>query len=579
MADLAVAWWQEKSVFAFRNSLSLSIAMAALLTFLPPVMFGWRYDTNDDVFLRFIAEGVFSTDPKLNVFMVFSNICLGYALQFFYANAPEIPWYDVFQTTAIFVAIAVSTFSIARCAPTRLVFVVSMICIASLLIAVSTQHQFTLIASCLTGAGFCLLLSIIIVPAHGGLREALICSTAVICLVVGSILRFESFVLCIFACIPALVLCALQSSRFLPWPIIALVVSIGASTFLYQVDRDAYRNDREWTGFREQNNARTNLTEYLRTTVEGRVPSAVLDRLVSSGMSQNDRDLLSNFFFSNSSVFGHDRLVAADRATSESRMSLPLLEDSLAPTFLRLILDWRYAVPFLLIAFTARGWMHVFLSIALCAFAFLTIFTLTMVFKPIPFRVSYGLFYTSTLAAWLSIACTRPLKIGRRGHTVSGFDGLLAAGMAATGLIGAVLLLNSRLSTQNNISRFLDEISKPYIEDVGTITAPRVVIVGGWLPYELLFRPFSGIDLMHRTNLQLTGWIDQTPFQQRSLASRGITDLLLSACEDDQTRIIASKEMLPLFRRYLDEHYSVFPVFTLEPDVRALRIFQCRLDR
>ena len=87
------------------------------------------------------------------------------------------------------------------------------------------------------------------------------------------------------------------------------------------------------------------------------------------------------------------------------------------------------------------------------------------------------------------------------------------------------------------------------------------------------------LELIRRTDFQLTGWIDQTPFQQRSLKARGTADMLVAACEDENTRLVASKLMLPVFRRYLTEHYQVFPNFTIDPDIHNLQVFQCRLDR
>ena len=99
------------------------------------------------------------------------------------------------------------------------------------------------------------------------------------------------------------------------------------------------------------------------------------------------------------------------------------------------------------------------------------------------------------------------------------------------------------------------------------------------MPYELLFRPFQPIDLIRRMDFQPTGWIDETPFQQRRLKAMGISDMLVAACEDDQTRLIASKGILPLFRRYLAEHYQVFPNFMIDRDIHALQVFKCRLER
>ena len=572
-----VDWWQARSGFSFNYALPFAIAFAAALTFLPPAAFGWWYDTNDDVFLRFIVEGVFSSDPKLNTHLVFSNIFLGRAFRDMYAIAPSFPWYDAFQTAAVFVASGVSVFSLARCGPSRLVLVISSLSIASLLVPVSVRHQFTLIASCLACAGVSLLLSTLITPAHSRLERVALGILALACLVLGSMVRFDSFVLCLLASVPAFLL-TVRRPDFRSWQAIVLVVSLGLAAGLYKVDKAAYQNDREWSGFWELNQARVNVTEYLRTTDDNRMPISVLERLESSGMSQNDHDMLSYFFFSNSKFFGHDQLLAADRATSDSKATWPQLQGAIVRATTSLLLDWRYAVPMLLIAFTARVKREAYLAVALCAFSFLIIYALALYFKPIPFRVSHGFFFASTVLAWLSIACARVAKqeLERPAPQFSRFQ---TFALATIGLIIAFLFLNSRLWEAQNMSSAYGQFSRAYSQDLRDIKAAHVVVAGGWIPYELVFRPFQSIELIRRTDFQLTGWIDQTPFQQRSLKARGTADMLVAACEDGNTRLIASKLMLPVFRRYLTEHYQVFPNFTIDPDIHNLQVFQCRLDR
>jgi hypothetical protein len=570
-------WWQARSVVAFNYAVPFAIAFAAAATFLPPAAFGWWYDTNDDVFLRFIVEGVFSPDPNLNTYLVFSNVFLGRAFQFLYGTAPSISWYDVFQTAAIFVSIAAAAFSLARCGPSRLVLVISGLSIASLLIPIAMRHQFTLIASCLTGAGVSLLLSALIAPVHGRLERAALGLLAVICLILGSMVRFDSFVLCLLASAPACLLTARRPSDFWSWQAIVVVISLALAGGAYKLDKLAYQNNPEWSGFRESNQARVNLTEYLRRTEDGRIPLSVLERMESSGMSQNDHEMLTSFFFSNPRFFGRDQLLATDRAVSDSKATLPQLKGAVFRATVSLLFDWRYAVPLLLVAFTARAKREAYLAVAFCMLSFLTLFALALYFKPIPFRVSHGFFYTSTVMAWLSIACARAASQDER--LSSQFSRVQISALATLGLVIAFLFLNGRLSDAQSLSIAYRPLSRVYSQDIRDVKAEHVIVVGGWIPYELVFHPFQSIDLIRRTDFQPTGWIDQTPFQQRRLKARGIADLLMAACEDNKTKLIASRGMLPLFRRYLAEHYHVFPNFTVDPKINNLQVFQCRLDR
>lgn len=578
-AGLVFAWWQTRAFLGCRHAAILAVIFAALVTFLPPLTFGWWYETNDDVFLRFISEARFSADRNLNVFLVFSNIVLGNALQTLYAAQPAVAWYDVFQTACVFIACAVSAFSIARCNPPRIALVISLVCLAALLVSASARHQFTIIASCLTGAGCCLLLSELLVTSRGRLEAWATYLVASCSLLIGSLIRFESFLLCVFACIPALILGATQRRlRFWLLPVITLAVSVAAAVAVHTIDRQVYRTSSEWAGFWQQNSARTNLTEYLRTNADGRATIETIERLEAAGMSKNDRDLLSNFFFSNRQFFGPEKLAVADRATSTMTMNSSMMKQTVATNIARLMLDWRYAVPFLLIAFVALTWSDVLMSLLLCGFAFLSILVLALVFKPIPFRVAHGFYYASTLAAWLSVMCApRTGWLAGSARVSSRLGALGAVGLTGFAFIGAIMLLNSTIAREENTSVFLSQLSRVYTEDFDRLTAPRIVVVGGWLPYELVFRPFQPTDPIRKTDFQLTGWIDQTPFQQRSLASRGISDLLLDACQDARSEIVASSSMLPLFRRYLDEHYAVLPEFTRQGSFRALQVFRCQL--
>jgi hypothetical protein len=346
------------------------------------------------------------------------------------------------------------------------------------------------------------------------------------------------------------------------------------------IDRQMYRANAEWAGFWEHNAARTNLTEYLRTTDDDRPTAETIQRIEAAGMSKNDRDILSKFFYSNRQFFGQEKLTAADRAVSTMPITSPMMQQAAVTNLVQSMLDWRYAIPFLLIVLIARTWSGVLTASLLCGFAFLSIFGLALLFKPIPFRVAHGFYYTSILAAWLSVMCAPATGWVARAENVSrrlGASGAL--GLAAAALIGAVMLLNSTITREQSTLTSLSELSRPYARDFDRLSASRVVIAGGWLPYELLFRPFQPTDPIRKTDFQLTGWIDQTPFQQRSLASLGISDLLLNACQDARTKIVASSSMLPLFRRYLDEHYAVSPEFSREGRFEALQVFGCRLDQ
>jgi hypothetical protein len=242
---------------------------------------------------------VFSSDPNLNAFLVFSNLAVGKALQFFYHYFTAVAWYDIMQTAAIFVTCVVSYYSIARTAPSRIVVVVSALSLGGLLIGVSVRHQFTIIASCLTGAGIALLLSEFVKPAQGRREAAVISAIAATCMIVGSLMRFDSFLLCVLVSLPALALTFFESRepRSWLWPTVTLSICVIAAVSFNGVDKRIYHDNVEWAHFAEHNRARTNLTEYLQLD-DGRIPKEVMRRMEST----DSRVTIATFWRTSSSA-------------------------------------------------------------------------------------------------------------------------------------------------------------------------------------------------------------------------------------------------------------------------------------
>jgi hypothetical protein len=571
-------WWREPSLSVYRHSASLSLIFAVCLTFLPPIVFGWWYDTNDDVFLRFIAEGVFSSDPKLNAFLVFSNLAVGKALQFFYHYFPAVAWYDIMQTAAIFVTCVVSYYSIARTAPSRIVVVVSALSLGGLLIGVSVRHQFTIIASCLTGAGVALLLSEFVKPAQGRLEAAGISGIAAACLIVGSLIRFDSFLLCVLVSLPALALTFFRSQepRSWLWPTVTLSLCVVAAVTFNGVDKRIYHDNVEWTHFAEHNRARTNLTEYLQLD-DGRIPKEVMRRMESTGFSGNDRDILENFFFSNSKILGPEKLIAADAATADARKTASTQSRSIAVALLQLLVDWpHYFLVFLLVGLTSLSWRGLGFSFALFVAAVSSAMLIVILFKAVPFRVSHGMFYTASLVAWISVACQRNASATVQSPRWAAIGTFTGQAFLAASLIAAIVFVRGRLNDQRDISLLLSGIAINLTEDMQKIPAGRLIVVGSALPYEILYRPFESLNEFGQIEFQRTGWIDQTPFQQRSLASQGIQDLLLDSCKNGN-RFMIWGPSLRIFRRYLREHFSVTAEFVPEGSARTFQLFKCRI--
>lgn len=530
---------------------------------LPPAIYGWWYDTNDDVFLRFIAEGVFSPDKDLNTYLIFSHHYLGYFFRALYEVAPGVPWYDTFQTLSIASAFVAAFFSLIRLAPTRIALFIATTTFFTLAIAISVRHQFTIIAAILSGSGLALLISGAVSPASNrAVRLCMYCA-AFILTIQGNFVRFDSFALVSLAALPPLILLAFWR-KLGPKDLLAIGILVAACFALHLADQAAYKSNPEWATFLDHNRERTGITEYLQQP-----PSrGFYNGMRSAGFSENDRTLMSFSYFSNKNIFGEERLSKVRSMTSEKGEKAVKIKELLSRGIQQIKDSSCYAIPFLLIICACLFWERARVSLLLLAGSFALVALTAMIYKPVPFRVSHGFFFVATLFAWITTV----------GHSFackpkSRFSDFLAVTLIVTGFLGSTFFLSRTILKQSRWQIAALQDARLAEQDFNVLKNHRILIAGAALPYEHLFRPFGAIDDIKNKNVRISGWIDQTPFQQRRLSPG--EDLLLTACQDGKTEIVVGSILLPVFRRYISEHFSVFPEFSEEKRFKSIPTYRC----
>lgn len=558
-------WWHSTSIVALRYPFFLSAALGIAAALLPPAIFGWWYDTNDDVFLRSIVEGVFSSDRDLNTYLIFSHHYLGYFFRALYEAAPRVPWYDTFQTLSIAFAFVAAFFSLIRLAPTRITLFIAVTTLFSFAIAISVRHQFTIIATIVSGSGLALFVSTAVSPAWSRAAQLCMYCAAFMLVIQGSFIRFESFALVSLAALPSLALFFLWRELG-PRHLFAVAALVATCFVLHRVDQAAYNSNPEWVNFIDHNRERTNLTEYLQEA-----PSREMyNGMRSAGFSENDRILMSFSYFSNVNIFGEERLSKIRLMTLEKKEGMAKIKALLSQGIRQIKESSRYILPFLLVTCACLFWERAAISLLLLIGSFGLIALTAVIYKPVPFRVSHGFFFVATLFVLITT-----MRCSLSGNLKFRFNDFLAVTLIVSGFVGSTLLLSQAILVH---SRWQAEalLNERFAgRDFSILGTNRILIIGAALPYEYLFRPFGKIDELKRENVRMSAWIDQTPFQQRRLSPG--EDLLFNSCQDGKTEIVVGGLLLPILRRYISEHFSVFPEFAKQERLSSIPNYRCRI--
>lgn len=263
------------------------------------LVFGVRYEVNDDAILANIAAGAYGPDT---VHLVYINILLGWLLKPLYLLAPGLNWLYVFQTAAVLAALGVLCRALWRgLGPGRGMLAC---CLLLWLIGVDlfSSFQYVKNSGVLLVAGFVLLaqnLGAWNKGTAGGLVFVLL----------GSMLRFQNF-----AAVGALAAAALlwrfgqldHRSRRRAAAVMAalLALVLGAKA----VDAAAYRLDAGWAAYARYNAARTQISDFLIQNLDSSAPVEAL------GYTNNDCTMLASWSYYDPEVFGIEALETLGRA-------------------------------------------------------------------------------------------------------------------------------------------------------------------------------------------------------------------------------------------------------------------------
>lgn len=533
-----------------------------------PSLIGHVYGTNDEALFRLIAEKQLLASD-LSEYLVFINILVGRFLKWIYALAPGWPWFDLLTQLTVAVSAGV-LFWTARQLPGRLPRnALTLALMPSAIVAAASPH-FTQTAAIAAAAGLTLIFRVLLVPHDRSWLLSI--ASGIVLFVVGGLYRDVSAQLFLLLSVPALLLAVSTSLSWsrLTAACLSLLVAVGLQLAAQRYDAAAYANHPEWASFRLHNTSRNQVVDFGKFLHV--VCRAGLDKKVTTaGWSPNDFKMLRNFSFSNPKIFSAERT----RALAENLQ--PCTRRSLK--HVRAYLRWRTKnvpygmLPMLLVlslgvAVNLNRGMLIGTS-AYALFGTLVWLGMEAMFKPLPETVTFSFGLSACCFALVAVRrfpadIASPIKRS----TVALSAGLLAGVMAFV------------VASEHPKRQPLPRASRAVVDQALSTRFDQVVPFMTYSYIERLVRPFAPID-PGLDRIRMSGWLDQTPFQQRDPLLRTGGDLFLEACRSPHQALLLDKGQMSLVRAYIKEHYGEDVVFeeVIASGGKGVRLATCRLTR
>jgi hypothetical protein len=289
--------------------ISVCFATALLITG-ATFLFAWHvafeYRTNDDVLMRFTAEGVIG-DNQFSEFLFFQNVLVGLALRALYHFSPSFPWYDIALAAGSAAGMVLcQTFVYRQCRSWSEIAFCAFISIL-FFTALLQSLQFTASAILLSGGALLCLISIIHNPPASRAHLRVASAVVAVALVSGALVRFEAAVLAIVAILPiGLFSIASRTSRLSLAPIAGLGAGVLLAVATGAYDRAYFAHTPGWEDVRYEGTQRARATEYgfLDKTDATQLQTA----LTAAQWTLNDYEMVSGWLFADRRVFSADRM-------------------------------------------------------------------------------------------------------------------------------------------------------------------------------------------------------------------------------------------------------------------------------
>lgn len=514
----------------------ITAALVVLCTFFAAVLlFGIRYEVNDDATLSNIAGGAYGADSQ---YLIYVNILLGFLLKPFYALIPSLNWFVILQLCADLFCL----YLLYRCIEQQFGTLKGCLIGTALMIAFGldlfASFQYVKNAALYLVTGF-----VLIAKHLGTAKPALFGGIALA--VLGSMVRFDNFY-----AIGGL------SAAFLLWHFFRLqpreklraafsMMLLFALVFGTKIiDTAFYQADPVWRDYQAYNDVRTTISDFRLQFLTN--PALVAEE----GYNINDYWMIENWGYYDPEVFTVEKL--QDFADKIPRNSLRRAALETAKTGLRFL----YREPmFLFLGLTVLGWLLFAdkknLAAVLGVGGMLGALLFYLCFKGrLPHRVEWSLAFGA--AVFILLLCHPNHRPCRRR--------IFAGGLAVLCLASVVFFAPLWTERQSYAERYPAE--NPSYD---AMSADKEHL---YFADILLLDSLAGYDVFHArpkdyfSNIVVTGgWTSGSAFDRNTLQRYGFDNPYRALACDDERVLLADFYFTEIKADYLHDHYGVDGTF------------------
>jgi hypothetical protein len=539
-----------------RHPLAVACALSAALGAGFFLALDPRYATNDDPLIAMLPAGTgFAAAPDEH--LVFSNVLVGLSLRHLHAARPGVPWYAAYLLATHLLALTGLLYAALRARGGARGAGLFLVYFAVAAVPFANNLQFTVAAFVAAQAGLLLAIAPLLRGEDEG-EVRLPALAAVGLAVLGSLIRFEAFLLALALTLPAAVAAGWRRPRAAwagPAAVVAAaaVLALGARAF----DAAYYARAADWAEYRAFNRT---LAEFVDFERANDYTAETAPAFRAAGWSRNDHRLFLQWFHPDDDVFATAslRAVLAQSRPPESS-AWPRLADGV-----RRIARNRPARPILLalpLALLACGAARGSRTVAagLGAAAFVLVYLAA--FRKAPPHV-----YLPVLASPLALALVLP----RQRWAGGALRAALAVALAVAGAAAAWSLAFQRAESEEGRAR-----EEAYRAGLDPLRAPpeRFYVLWSTFPYHVV-SPLASLDPRGAARFLALGWPQRTPAARRMLAARGYDDVL-AALGDARTRLVAPVEAGGWIEQYARRHRGRDLRLVPEGTIAGMAVFRC----
>lgn len=563
-----------------RKSLSsnrwlISISLVSLFVTSCYWLIGFPYfETNDDVAMATIATGTAFLD-RPEEHLLFGHAYLGLLLKQLYSILPAVPWYGIFQATAVYISmIVISWLTIGKSRRPMIMLGIAsgmllLTCLRPLLLM-----QFTTSGALTACAGSLLLMESV---ERWHLRKrAVACGIgAALMFALSTLIRFNA------ANLVLIVTTLFVISRFIPTPIrqwrklLAHLLAIAgafAIVFSSTLANDGFYRG-EWSDIYKINRANTSIREFRCDQINSPLRPMMYQQV---GWTPTDATLYLNWYGLDKEIYSVEKLTRLSKLMRDHQAEMFDIEKAISSAR-NICTDRMFPLAIsllLLLPFISRTKFPIASRFALF-FGVLSLCAYFILYLKLPMRVFDSIILTLTLFSIRYISISKVTKtFPRNNATTIGTSNRLRCtgyGILLLAVFAPVLWLVPQLHT--HLWRAARQEARVNAALQSLSPKPEQLFVTWGANPQIITSPFTDLTkTFHNFRVIPVGAIGPAPFVMKRLGDAGIKDLLGQLDRDD-IFLISNDQYNRFIRMYAAEKLGKEAVF--EPIQIYPKVFEC----